>query len=83
MIESCALKNVQFQGQRYTWYGVREGELVKKRLDKVLVNLEWFEKFQNIQVFNVHAVRSDHLPIVLNTDQKDIKSCKRFKFKAS
>ncbi|XWS30732.1 hypothetical protein CRYUN_Cryun23aG0013800 [Craigia yunnanensis] len=68
MIKSCGLNDVQFQGQKYTWYGVREGELVKKRMDRVLVNLEWLEEFHNIQVINLPVVGSDHSLIVMNTD---------------
>ena len=80
---SYSLNDALFQGQKFTWFGVREGELIKKRLDRALVNLKWMEEFPNMQVTNLLAMGSDHSPIVMNTDYKDIKNRRKFKFEAS
>ena len=40
LIESCSLKDVHFQGQKFTWFGTKEGEVIKERLDRVLVNFD-------------------------------------------
>ena len=48
MINSCGLNDAHYKGQKFTWYGIREGELIKERLDKALVNLEWMEAFSNM-----------------------------------
>ena len=44
---------MHFQGQKFTWFRIREGEISKERLDRVLVNLEWMEEFLNMQVTNL------------------------------
>ena len=54
--------------------------MIKEKLDKAIVNLEWQENFPKIQVFNLQAVGSDHSPIVVNTEYKDKKSPRAFRF---
>ena len=61
---------------------MREGELIKEGLDRVLANLEWLDMFPNMQVFNLPAVGSNHSPIVVDTDFKYGKAVRRFKFEA-
>ena len=41
MVYSCQQNDAMFQGQQFTWFGVLDGALIKERLDKVFVNLEW------------------------------------------
>ncbi|XWS18039.1 hypothetical protein CRYUN_Cryun32bG0008000 [Craigia yunnanensis] len=82
MIRDSDLNEVHFKGQQFTWFGMKEGELIKERLDRVLANLEWLELFHKIQVFNLPAVGSDHSPIVVDTDFNDGKAVRRFKFEA-
>ena len=78
LINECLLNDPHFNGQKFTWFGVRERELIKERLDRVLVNLEWMDEFLNIQV-NLPALGSDHSPIVMNTYYKDNKGERKFK----
>ena len=40
MIDTCFLHDAHYQGQKFTWFRVREGELIKERLDKVLVGMD-------------------------------------------
>ncbi|XWS29657.1 hypothetical protein CRYUN_Cryun24cG0048500 [Craigia yunnanensis] len=75
-------ENEGFNGQKFTWFGIREGVLIKERLDRILVNLEWMEEFPNIQVTNLLAVGSDHSPIVMETKHKDRKGERKFKVEA-
>ena len=82
MMRECDLNEVKFQGQRFTWFGVREGELIKERLDRVLVNMEGMERLPNMQVLNLPAVGLDHSPMVLYTEYKDGVAARRFKFEA-
>ncbi|XWS24719.1 hypothetical protein CRYUN_Cryun27aG0007600 [Craigia yunnanensis] len=70
-------------GNSNAMFGVKGVELIKERLDRALINLKWMEEFPNIQVTNLHAMGSDHSPIVMTTDYKDIKNGRRFKFEAS
>lgn len=71
-----------FRGRNSLGLG-KEGGLIKERLDRVLVNMEWMEEFSNMHVINLPAMGFDHSPIIVNTDYKDVKSVRKFKFKAS
>ena len=83
LISSCLLNDVHYQGQKFTWFGIREGELIKERLDRVLANLEWLEEFPNMQVINLPAVGSDHSPIIMNSDCRDKRAAKSFRYEAN
>ena len=41
------------------------------------------EEFSNMQVTNLPAMGFDHFPIVMNSDNRDMKKGKRFKFEAA
>lgn len=42
LLNDCALMDIGSKGCAYTWSNNREGgELVKKRLDRTLYNMEW------------------------------------------
>ncbi|XVF07189.1 hypothetical protein REPUB_Repub06bG0117300 [Reevesia pubescens] len=50
MIEDCNLIDLQFQGSRYSWTNNKDENLIKARLDRVLVNVELGEKFPKIAI---------------------------------
>lgn len=83
MVEECGLYNVSFQGQKFTLTGIREGEVIRERLDRALVNFEWLQVFPICQGFNLNAVGSDHSPIILWTKFLDKKGDRKFKFEAN
>ena len=80
IVNVCQLNDAMFQRQQFTWFGVREGVMIKERLDRAFVNLKWQEKFPKMQVFNLQAVGSDHSPIVVDTEYNDKKTQKAFRF---
>ncbi|XWS30779.1 hypothetical protein CRYUN_Cryun23aG0019000 [Craigia yunnanensis] len=80
---NCAKSKIEINSQKYTSFRVKEGELIKERLDRVLVNLEWMKKFPNMQVINLPTIGSNHSQIVMNTNHNDIKNVRKFKFEAS
>ena len=43
MIEGSNLINLNSQRQRFTWISKREEGIIKERIDRTLVNLEWME----------------------------------------
>ncbi|KAG6643095.1 hypothetical protein CIPAW_09G186400 [Carya illinoinensis] len=49
VIEDCGLKDLDFNGDSYTWSNRREGsEFTKARLDRVFVNKDWMDlKYHN------------------------------------
>ena len=40
MTATCSLNEVHSQEQAFTWFGIREGELIKEKMDRVLLNLD-------------------------------------------
>lgn len=61
MVEMCDLINGGFQGNPFSW---RRNNLAK-RLDKLLVNMQWFLKFHEAYVFHLPFFKSDHRPILV------------------
>lgn len=52
--------------RRHTWSGLGEGPTYEK-LDRVLVSIEWENKFQGANVEAQDRSQSDHTPLLLNT----------------
>ena len=80
MVEESQLIDLKAQGQRFTWVCRREDEVIKERIDRAMVNVIWLESFPRTQVFNLPIVGSDHGPILVDSDFRDGKSKKQFKF---
>ena len=80
MIEECRLIDLKYQGQKFTWINKRENGLIKKRIDRALVNLVWLEKYPRTQVFNLPIVGSNHGHVLVDFDFKDKRNPKQFKF---
>ena len=83
MVKGCNLNNVLFKGQKFTWFDTRDRKLIKERLDRALINLEWMEQFPNTQGFDLFAIGSDHSPIVLLIEMRDKRAPKEFKFESN
>ena len=49
----------------YTWFNRRENGMIRERLDRAMVNLQWEEEYPSTQVLNLPTVGSDHSPIFL------------------
>ncbi|XP_016667377.1 uncharacterized protein [Gossypium hirsutum] len=79
-IEGRSLIDLPAKGQFYTWFNSIEGQVIRERLDRVLVNKDWLDIFSDSLVFNLFVVGSDHSPIVLTTGRKDRQAPRRFKF---
>ncbi|OMO87766.1 reverse transcriptase [Corchorus capsularis] len=80
MVDGCNLIDLPFQGQKFTWIGRRDELVIKERLDRVLVNIEWVEQFPNTQVFNNPIIGSDHSSILIDSNFIDQKTPRSFKF---
>nr|XP_027067853.1 uncharacterized protein LOC113693523 [Coffea arabica] len=64
-ISACDLKEIPFSGSRYTWTGIRQGRRIWKRLDRLLMNLEWQRRFYGSVVKHLNRATSDHSPQLL------------------
>jgi len=68
----------------FTWNNKRPGEVnTKLRLDRAVATVEWKNRFQLSSVTHLPPHASDHLPLILQTDQYRKNSMQRglgFKF---
>lgn len=83
MIYECKLKTLSGKGVDYTWSNKRkEGGNVQEKIDRVLTNIEWIEKFPNSVVQQMPMVGSDHCLLVLQQKVKEKKARRCFKFES-
>ncbi|KAL2938555.1 Flagellar hook-associated protein 1 [Bienertia sinuspersici] len=84
-IDRCFLKDLGFKGGMFTWQrGNNPNTFIRERLDRFLGDNEWCFLFPNYEVTNLPIYKSDHAPIVLNTEacKEKNKQGKLFKFEA-
>ncbi|KAK7260044.1 hypothetical protein RIF29_25766 [Crotalaria pallida] len=62
MVRDCNLVDGGFVGYPFTW---RRGRLLK-RLDRVLMNLEWRITYPHMSVHHLDPLKSDHNPLLLD-----------------
>ena len=68
VLEICQLEDLGYRGYQYTWNNKRPGETnTKLWLDKAVATKAWREKFQLSTVTHLSPHASDHLPIILQT----------------
>lgn len=79
MMSEAKLKTLASKGLQYTWSNKREEE-VRERIDRVLVNTSWIEKFPNSAAEILPMLGSDHCPMLLRREVKESRSRKMFKF---
>ena len=59
----------------------RDDGIIRGRIDRAMVNLNWLESYPRTQVFNLLMVGFDHSHVLVDIDYKDIKAPKQIKFK--
>ncbi|XP_072066997.1 uncharacterized protein [Arachis hypogaea] len=80
-IDSNELVDIGMVGRPFTWTNRRQGEnLVKERLDRYLVGMEWKLKFPNAVVHRLTESGSDHAPILMETKPQSWHSKRWFKY---
>ena len=84
VLEVCQLEDLGYRGYQYTWNNKRLGKAnTKLRLDKAIATKAWREKFQLSTVTHLSPHASDHLPIILQTQnyrKTRFKGGRSFKF---
>ncbi|XP_031124258.1 uncharacterized protein LOC116026974 [Ipomoea triloba] len=74
-----------FSGPSLTWIrGNSSGTVKGARLDRVLCNVEWRQRFPNVSVVHLPRISSDHAPILIRrADVVPIRVRFSFKFQAA
>ncbi|XP_019258738.1 PREDICTED: uncharacterized protein LOC109236955 [Nicotiana attenuata] len=80
-MESCGLMDIGFTGPRYTWCNNRRpSKRIWKRLDKIMINEQWAQHFQNNTVKHLVRNGSDHRPLLLKCHNDQHQHIKYFRF---
>lgn len=74
------LQDMELKGCRYTWSNNREDGLVRERIDRSLCNGPWLFKFPDSTLTALPALGSDHSPLVLQLQKRNVRSQRNFKF---
>ena len=59
------IMDVGFNGPKFTWRGMRNGQMVEVRLDRALMNEKWQSLWPNTLAVIGTCVGSDHCPVVV------------------
>ncbi|XP_059277625.1 uncharacterized protein LOC132031709 [Lycium ferocissimum] len=81
VITSPEEKHGGFHGAHYTWcnnWG--HPRTIWKRLDRLLINEEWFDLFNDTKVTHLSRTGSDHAPLLVNIEKVRVDTVKYFKF---
>ncbi|XP_060964152.1 uncharacterized protein LOC115722573 [Cannabis sativa] len=70
-ISHCLLKEIQANGDGFTWCNGRTANLIFEKLDRILCNLAWNKNFKQNTVSLLNWWNSDHRPLLLQAQLKD------------
>jgi hypothetical protein len=68
VIDDCNLHDMGFSGENFTWKRGR----IRERLDHALVNATWSQMYPNAMLKHLDFTRSDHRPILLDTENQNV-----------
>nr|XP_009794930.1 PREDICTED: uncharacterized protein LOC104241686 [Nicotiana sylvestris] len=80
-METCGLIDIVYVGPKHTWCNNRRPrKRIWNRLDRILINDQWAQKFQQNYVRHLVRTGSDHRPLLMKcrNDQQEV--IKYFKF---
>lgn len=63
-LNDCDLQDMGFIGEKFTW---QRGQ-IRERLDRGVCNQRWSQMFPNAGLFNLEFSRSDHRPLLIDTE---------------
>ncbi|XP_017604874.1 uncharacterized protein LOC108451727 [Gossypium arboreum] len=67
-IEKCKLVDLPLLGKKFTWFGP---ENKKSRLDRFLIDEDWFENSEDFQQQGLNRSISNHIPVLLSYGSVD------------
>ncbi|KAM2712281.1 hypothetical protein EV1_032304 [Malus domestica] len=81
-LNAADLMDLGFIGPKFTWRGMRYGNLVEERLDRAAVNFLWQNLWPHTSVIHETVIGSDHCPIVVQSQPSASKGKRLFRFEA-
>ncbi|XP_070667947.1 uncharacterized protein [Malus domestica] len=79
---AAELMDLGFIGPKFTWRGIRAGQLIEERLDRAAFNVRWQDLWPNSVVIHETAIGSDHWPVVVQSKPPFRKGKRPFRFEA-
>nr|XP_009596645.1 uncharacterized protein LOC104092693 [Nicotiana tomentosiformis] len=80
-INSCGLFDNGYKGSPFTWWNGRpNAECIFKRLDKILVNMQFQTFFPITEVEHLIRTNSDHAPLLMCCRDQTLQFAKPFRF---
>ena len=64
------LVDIGYEGKPWTWSSHWDGYEIRQRLDRVLANQEWSQKFETTKCMHIEKEASDHSLIMIDTMPK-------------
>ncbi|XP_057747939.1 uncharacterized protein LOC130967135 [Arachis stenosperma] len=81
-VDENGLMDVDLKGSKYTWFSnPRNNFITRERLDRVLVNWNWLQIYQNVSLKAAPAISSDHCALILDLQPRG-RIKREFKFEA-
>lgn len=74
------LEDLNFRGTTFTWWNKRKSSPLAKKLDRCLVNDEWYNSFPSSVAFFGSPDFSDHAVIAVTLDPATLRAKKPFRF---
>jgi hypothetical protein len=73
-----------FSSNKFNWCNRRWGKgCIRERLDRSIASTEWRVLFPKTVLYHLGAIRSDHAPLLLDTNPCDFFSPRPFRFEAA
>jgi hypothetical protein len=70
VVDMCQLCDLGYFGLEWTFERKNSNkEYVRVRLDRALASAEWYARFPYAKVKHLHAVKSDHSPLLLRLER--------------
>lgn len=84
MMTSCNLMDLQATGGLFTWRkNIQFGGHIRKKLDRIMVDVDWQLAFPQALVQMLPQHGSDHNPLLLSCDKFKVSRAKLFYFQAA
>ncbi|CAE6215989.1 unnamed protein product [Arabidopsis arenosa] len=80
MLRVAGLHDLKTYGGIYTWIGNRSSGTIKSRLDRVVANADWKDKFPRAFAQLLEWIGSDHRPLLLHTENSKWRGKKLFRY---